>query len=78
MRRRAEIALRDLACKAAVSDLYRVSPVILPDQMQAIEAICRIKKGIRKPGAQSDGRPFIPEDWTEPFTATNSFFGSGA
>eukprot|EP00439_Symbiodinium_sp_Y106_P058874 s3429_g8.t1 len=45
VRRRAEIALRDLACKA----------------------ICRIKKGIRKPGAQSDGRPFIPEDWDELF-----------
>ncbi|CAE7894119.1 unnamed protein product, partial [Symbiodinium necroappetens] len=45
VRRRAEIALRDLACKA----------------------ICRIKKGLRKPGAQSDGRPFIPEDWDELF-----------
>ncbi|CAE7816586.1 unnamed protein product [Symbiodinium sp. CCMP2592] len=45
VKRRAEIALRDLACKA----------------------ICRIKKGIRKPGAQSDGRPFIPEDWDELF-----------
>ncbi|OLP90364.1 hypothetical protein AK812_SmicGene28064 [Symbiodinium microadriaticum] len=45
VRRRAEITLRDLACKA----------------------ICRIKKGLRKPGAQSDGRPFIPEDWDELF-----------
>ncbi|CAE7334497.1 unnamed protein product [Symbiodinium sp. CCMP2456] len=45
VRRRAEIALRDLACKA----------------------ICRIKKGLRQPGAQSDGRPFIPEDWDELF-----------
>ncbi|CAE7278074.1 unnamed protein product [Symbiodinium pilosum] len=45
VRRRAEIALRDLACKA----------------------ICRIKKGLRKPGAQIDGKPFIPQDWDQVF-----------
>jgi len=31
------------------------------------KAICRIKHGLRQPGAQGDGRPFIPEDWDTTF-----------
>mmetsp|Transcript_75853 Transcript_75853/g.209365 ORF Transcript_75853/g.209365 Transcript_75853/m.209365 type:complete len:454 (-) Transcript_75853:116-1477(-) len=29
----------------------------------ACKAICKIKYGLRQPGAQEDGRPVIPEDW---------------
>lgn len=36
----------------------------------ACKAICKIKLGLRQPGAQDDGRPFIPEDWETNFKPT--------
>eukprot|EP00448_Togula_jolla_P023112 CAMPEP_0170589754 /NCGR_PEP_ID=MMETSP0224-20130122/11510_1 /TAXON_ID=285029 /ORGANISM="Togula jolla, Strain CCCM 725" /LENGTH=319 /DNA_ID=CAMNT_0010913515 /DNA_START=58 /DNA_END=1014 /DNA_ORIENTATION=- len=31
------------------------------------KAICSIKYGLRQPGAQADGKPFIPADWDKTF-----------
>mmetsp|Transcript_28436 Transcript_28436/g.90582 ORF Transcript_28436/g.90582 Transcript_28436/m.90582 type:complete len:435 (+) Transcript_28436:118-1422(+) len=33
----------------------------------ACKAICKIKHGLRQPGAQEDGRPLIPEEWDKLF-----------
>lgn len=38
------------------------------------KAICRIKLGLRQPGAQADGRPCIPEDWDTAFKPTLGSF----
>eukprot|EP00930_Biecheleria_cincta_P104628 TRINITY_DN969_c1_g2_i1.p1 TRINITY_DN969_c1_g2~~TRINITY_DN969_c1_g2_i1.p1 ORF type:complete len:396 (+),score=99.49 TRINITY_DN969_c1_g2_i1:86-1189(+) len=44
-RKRSEMTLRDLACKA----------------------ICQIKQGLRKPGVQANGKPFMPKTWDRDF-----------
>lgn len=33
----------------------------------AAKAICQIKQGLRKPGAQANGKPFMPKSWDKDF-----------
>merc|ERR1712106_743518 len=38
------------------------------------KAVCRIKNGLRQPGAQTDGRPFISDNWDASFKSVLGSF----
>lgn len=61
-------AAQDRAEPLAGWELFKVQKLSEADLRDTgAKAICRIKHGIRQPGAQKNGRPFIPADWETAF-----------